>query len=179
MAAIIATCFFYKLCKNWNFFIILLLIDCNFIFSFSLDGTSDIQISSANSFEDSSNTRRSILQSKEQYYESIRKSSSQLSDPGNEKIPEYSTDIYPYATFHPNQQNIETSKHFKNLIYETSNTISISNMKNGKKYEAVKKQKRSLESEENDSFTDDSRDRPFSHCQTGIDISIHSDSTYL
>lgn len=123
-----------------------------------------------------------IMQSKEQYYESIRKSSSSRisDDAGSEKIPEYSSDIYPYATFHPNQQpNLDPTKPYKNIIYESSNTLGKSNKRNGKKYEVKKSHKYPHGTEENDSYTDDSTPRDAHIYQSRLEIGNRFESKYL
>lgn len=54
-------------------------------------------------------TQMSAAEHREKYYATVRKPMSEQQSPtGNlERIPEYSEDIYPYATFHlPDEENL-------------------------------------------------------------------------
>lgn len=60
------------------------------------------------------NAKQSMMEHREQYYATARKPIQQSQSPtcqdsmnALERIPEYSEDIYPYATFHlPDQENL-------------------------------------------------------------------------
>lgn len=68
---------------------------------------------------------------REQFYATVRKASSQQSprdsEAGLERIPEYSEDIYPYATFHlPDHENQSGNPNRKGCLYDSrENTLKI------------------------------------------------------
>lgn len=114
--------------------------------------------------QNNKNMKLSISQPKEQYYQSIRKRSTQSAELDNDRIPEYSSDIYPYATFHlKDQEKSPRSPKQPLSVYECRDTILVH-----KKYrsnntvvgtEKRRKKKCHTESEEYDSLnSDDSRE---------------------
>jgi hypothetical protein len=112
--------------------------------------------------QNNKNMKLSISQPKEQYYQSIRKRSTQSAELDNDRIPEYSSDIYPYATFHLKDQDKARSPKQPLSVYECRDTILVH-----KKYrsnntvgtEKRRKKKCHTESEEYDSLnSDDSRE---------------------
>lgn len=62
------------------------------------------------------------MEQREQYYTTVRKpSQSPCRDIGAlERIPEYSEDIYPYATFHlPEQESMAGNPQRQSYLYES------------------------------------------------------------
>jgi hypothetical protein len=118
------------------------------------------------------NSKLSISEHREQYYATARKQSAQspCHDPTInplERIPEYSEDIYPYATFHlKDQEKMSNNSTRSGLIEEsggiiydsrdalsTSKKIRASNSGTGRR---KKPKKNKAESEEYDSLNSDS-----------------------
>lgn len=109
----------------------------------------------------------SISEHREQYYQTVRKQSAQSPglDSALERIPEYSEDIYPYATFHlKDSDKSGTTRQAAGLIYESRETMLMSkkhrstsggiNMGTGQRRK--KSKKFNTESEEYDSLNSDS-----------------------
>lgn len=67
------------------------------------------------------------MEQREQYYATVRKPSQQSpcrEVNALERIPEYSEDIYPYATFHlPEQENLSANPIRQAYFYERSETM--------------------------------------------------------
>ena len=66
------------------------------------------------------------MEQREQYYATVRKPGTQ--SPGREgsvldRIPEYSEEIYPYATFHLAEQENHSANPSKGYFYERSETM--------------------------------------------------------
>lgn len=67
------------------------------------------------------------MEQREQYYATVRKPGQQSpcrEVSALERIPEYSEDIYPYATFHlPEQENLSANPIRQAYFYERSETM--------------------------------------------------------
>lgn len=119
------------------------------------------------SYQHGKNPKLSISEHREQYYQTVRKQSAQSPglDSALERIPEYSEDIYPYATFHlKDQDKSGTTRQAQGLIYESRETMLMSkkhrstsggiNVGTGQRRK--KSKKFNTESEEYDSLNSDS-----------------------
>lgn len=111
------------------------------------------------------NSKLSISEHREQYYQTVRKQSSPGLDSALERIPEYSEDIYPYATFHLKDQDKSSNSNraAQGMIYESRDGMHISKKhrsgmnSSGTGQRSRKKSKKfNTESEEYDSLNSDS-----------------------
>lgn len=133
---------------------------------FESDQTRQQQLQS--SYQHGKNAKLSISEHREQYYQTVRKQSAQSPglDSALERIPEYSEDIYPYATFHlKDQDKIGSARQAQGLIYESRETMLMSKkhrssnsvISSGTGQRSRKKSKKfNTESEEYDSLNSDS-----------------------
>lgn len=133
---------------------------------FENDQTRQQQLQS--SYQHGKNAKLSISEHREQYYQTVRKPSAQSPglDSALERIPEYSEDIYPYATFHlKDQDKGGSTRQTQGLIYESRETMLMSkkhrstsggiNTGTGQR-QRKKSKKFNTESEEYDSLNSDS-----------------------
>lgn len=120
-------------------------------------------------YQHGKNSKLSISEHREQYYQTVRKQSSPGLDSNLERIPEYSEDIYPYATFHLKDQDKSgnSNRTTQGMIYESRDGIHMSkkhrsggggmNANIGTGQRSRKKSKKfNTESEEYDSLNSDS-----------------------
>lgn len=119
-------------------------------------------------YQHGKNSKLSISEHREQYYQTVRKQSAQSPglDSALERIPEYSDDIYPYATFHlKDQEKSSSNRPAAGLIYESRETMMMSKkhrsssgvLGSGTGQRPRKKSKKfNTESEEYDSLNSDS-----------------------
>lgn len=134
---------------------------------FDNDATRQQQLQS--SYQHGKNPKLSISEHREQYYQTVRKPSAQSPglDSALERIPEYSEDIYPYATFHlKDQDKSGTTRQAQGLIYESRETMLMSkkhrsssggvNLGGTGQRPRKKSKKFNTESEEYDSLNSDS-----------------------
>jgi hypothetical protein len=80
-------------------------------------------------YQHGKNSKLSISEHREQYYQTVRKQSAQSPglDSALERIPEYSDDIYPYATFHlKDQEKSSSNRPAAGLIYESRESMMMS-----------------------------------------------------
>lgn len=106
-------------------------------------------------------SKLSISEHREQFYQTVRKQSSP--DSALERIPEYSDDIYPYATFHLKDQDKSSNRTAQGMIYESRDGMHISkkhrsgmNSTGTGQRSRNKSKKFNTESEEYDSLNSDS-----------------------
>ncbi|CRK99030.1 CLUMA_CG011985, isoform A [Clunio marinus] len=148
--AVLGVCFFFKLYGRDIF---------------ENDQTRQQQLQS--SYQHGKNSKLSISEHREQYYQTVRKQSTQSPglDSALERIPEYSEDIYPYATFHLKDQDKSSTRQAQGLIYESRETMlmakkhrtSSSGINTGTGSRSRKKSRKfNTESEEYDSLNSDS-----------------------
>lgn len=118
-------------------------------------------------YQHGKNPKLSISEHREQYYQTVRKQSAHSPglDSALERIPEYSEDIYPYATFHLKDQDKSSTRQAQGLIYESRETMLMSKkhrstsggINTGTGQRSRKKSKKfNTESEEYDSLNSDS-----------------------
>lgn len=118
-------------------------------------------------YQHGKNSKLSISEHREQYYQTVRKQSSPGLDSNLERIPEYSEDIYPYATFHLKDQDksINSNRTAQGMIYESRDGMHMSKKHrsssgmnaSGTGQRSRKKSKKfNTESEEYDSLNSDS-----------------------
>lgn len=118
-------------------------------------------------YQHGKNSKLSISEHREQYYQTVRKQSAQSPglDSALERIPEYSEDIYPYATFHlKDQDKSGSARQAQGLIYESRETMLMSKkhrstsggINSGTGGRRKKSRKFNTESEEYDSLNSDS-----------------------
>lgn len=116
----------------------------------------------------SKHSKLSMQEQRDQYYATVRKLSTQspCNDPNAlERIPEYSEDIYPYATFHLKDQEKPVCRPSGTLIYDSREGMaakkarsSSGNVGTGQRLRK-KSKKPNTESEEYDSLNSDSDSR--------------------
>lgn len=80
-------------------------------------------------YQHGKNSKLSISEHREQFYQTVRKPPSPSLDSNLERIPEYSEDIYPYATFHLKDQdkrdNLSRQQTAQGMIYESREAMHL------------------------------------------------------
>ncbi|XP_026472883.1 uncharacterized protein LOC113376959 [Ctenocephalides felis] len=104
---------------------------------------------------------KEMVAQREQYYSAVRKPLAQSpcrDSNALERIPEYSEDIYPYATFHlPEQENMSANS-MRSCVYDSRDTISTKQIRRASSGMGSRSKSKSFkgETEEYDSLGSDS-----------------------
>lgn len=154
---ITGACFCIRARKFYKLFLKIYLNPNNFLFS-TKDHRQIFGQNQNNNQSINIENESKLTEHREKYYASARKTSTSSpcrdSSGALERIPEYSEDIYPYATFHlPDQENLSGNPN-RNCIYESSRD-SEGKIRHSKHRSRSKSKSFKSESEEYDSLGSD------------------------